>query len=133
MIRGTVTPEQQAVIRLGVLDGAGERAEIEAVLDTGFTDFLTLSPSLVAALDLPYAAKLLATVAGGAVMELDTYRATVLWDDAPRDILVAACEGSPLIGMSLLHGHDLFIEAVVGGAVTITKRRSLASDGPTTT
>lgn len=123
MIRGVVTPEREAVVRIQVFGPAGEQ-EVDAVLDTGFTDFLTLPPSLVAKLRLSFAASVMATLAGGNVVELNCYRASVLWGDAMtrREILVVECDGGPLIGMSLLYGCDLHIEVVEGGEVTITPR-----------
>ena len=42
MIFGTVNAEREATLRLRVLDSRGQSQEIEAVVDTGFTGFLTL-------------------------------------------------------------------------------------------
>jgi predicted aspartyl protease len=47
------------------------------------------------------------------------YKATVIWDGQNRIIDVAASEADPLVGMSLLHGFKVQIEAVEGGTVTI--------------
>jgi predicted aspartyl protease len=121
MIRGVVTQRREAVIKLRVHGPACDH-DIEAVIDTGFNDFLSLPHSLISALDLPYETPLLATLANGKVAELDSYRGTVQWDDKARDILVVECEGGALVGMSLLYGYDLHIEAVDDGVVTITKR-----------
>ena len=71
---------------------------------------------------LPFAAPLLATLADGRVVETSSYRAIVLWDGDRRDALVVACDGGPLVGMSLLYGFDLRVEAVDGGTVTIERR-----------
>jgi hypothetical protein len=48
------------------------------------------------------------------------YKATVIWDGQIQIIDVAASEAEPLVGMSLLYGFKVQIEAVEGGTVTIT-------------
>ena len=47
------------------------------------------------------------------------YAARIIWDGEYRDILVNEAQTDPLIGMSLLYGYDLRIQAVEGGSVTI--------------
>lgn len=121
MIQGIVTPEREALIRL-IVRGPQGQVEVEAVIDTGFNDFLTLSPLMVAGLGLPFEAPTQATFADGSTVSMHYHRASVDWDGAPRSILVLAADGGPLVGMSLLYGYDLFIETVDGGMVTITRR-----------
>ncbi len=47
------------------------------------------------------------------------YKATVIWNGQERIIDVAASEADPLLGMSLLYGFKLQIEAIEGGVVAI--------------
>jgi hypothetical protein len=47
------------------------------------------------------------------------YTATVIWDGKIQTIDVASSEVEPLIGMSLLYGYDLRIQAVEGGTVSV--------------
>jgi predicted aspartyl protease len=55
VITGVITPGREAVIRLRV-SGAGRRTvEIDAVVDTGFDDALTLPRQIITALRLPLA------------------------------------------------------------------------------
>lgn len=42
-----------------------------------------------------------------------------IWDGQFRSLSVNAAETDPLVRMSLLYGHDLRIQAVEGGTVTI--------------
>jgi hypothetical protein len=44
-----------------------------------------------------------------------------VWDGHPRTILVEAADTDPLIGMSLLYGYDLHIQAIDGGNVTLQR------------
>jgi clan AA aspartic protease len=119
MITGTVTARLEATIRVPVRDASGQDRDVEAVIDTGFTGSLTLPPTAIAALGLPWRSRGRAVLANGAVEEFDIHTATVIWDGTPRPILVEAAATDPLVGMGLLVGHDLRIRAVLGGSVTI--------------
>jgi clan AA aspartic protease len=122
MITGNVTRDREAIISLVVYGSQELSTEIQAVIDTGFNDFLTLPPAIVTRLNLAYAATTQAILANGNVVTMNYHTATVLWDYELRDILVLSAEGGPLVGMSLLYGYDFFMEAVDGGMVNITRR-----------
>jgi hypothetical protein len=51
------------------------------------------------------------------------YRATIIWDGAFKVVDVAASETEPLLGMGLLYGFKLQVEAVERGTVTIEAMR----------
>src|SRR3954454_8280429 len=61
-----------------------QQLEIEAVVDTGFNGFLTLSHEDILTLDLASAGKRRATLANGAAIALDVYLAQVKWDETAR-------------------------------------------------
>ena len=42
-----------------------------------------------------------------------------MWDGTPRRIAIDAAHTDPLIGMPLLYGYELTIQAVEGGRVII--------------
>ena len=107
-------------IRLAVAGPGGRQREIEAIVDTGFTGFLTLPGALVAALELPWLCRQPGILADGSVDFFDVYTAMVMWDGQSRTVEVDDAEAEPLLGMSLLDRHSLWIEVVTGGAVTIT-------------
>jgi len=120
MITGYVNAEREAIVRLRVRGSEpGQEHEIEAVVDTGFTGFLTLPPSLIAALGLPWRGFGEAVLGDGSLHTFDVYRATVNWDGQERTIEVDAADTEPLVGMGLIYGHELRIAAVDGGPVTI--------------
>jgi clan AA aspartic protease len=122
MIVGTVTSGREATIRLTVLDANGQPHDIQVVIDTGFTGSLTLPPTDIAAWGLTWRSRGRALLANGSVERFDIYAATVIWNGMPRHVLAEAANTDPLIGMALLYGYDLHIEAVDGGQVTITER-----------
>lgn len=54
MMSGTVNSDPEAVLRLSLRDAGGAPHGAGAVIDTGFNGFLTLTPSLIEALGLPW-------------------------------------------------------------------------------
>jgi clan AA aspartic protease len=117
MITGAVTPDREAIVRLRVR--GSQEVEVDAVLDTGFTEFLSLPPALIAALALPYVTLDRVMLADGSIVQCRVYEAEVDWEGRLRVVSVHAAQGAPLIGMSLLYDHLLTIEVVNGGALTI--------------
>lgn len=119
MITGIVTVHHEATIRLLVRDANGQEQEVEAVLDTGFNGSLTLPPSIIAALGLPWRTRGLVVLANGSEDHCDIYAATIVWDGGPRNILVEAADTVPLVGMALLYGYDVRLQVIEGGSVLI--------------
>lgn len=120
-IKGRVTAGgREAVIAVEVLGGNGRRrAWIEAVLDTGFTGYLTLPNDMAASLSLAPRGSRDAVLADGSVVDLDVYRARVVWHGRERPVSVLGAEGAPLVGMALLSGSELRIQVTGGGEVTV--------------
>jgi clan AA aspartic protease len=90
------------------------------VIDTGFIGTLTLPRRIIADLGLPWRGHERALLADGSRRLLDLHEATVDWDGRVRRVLVTATGSVPLIGMRLLYGYRLTVEAVDGGSVSIT-------------
>ncbi len=122
MIQGAVNADLEAVVPLTVQGTAGHAQEVEAVIDTGFSGFLTLPSVLVAELGLAFGGVGWAVLADGTEARFDVYDATLFWDGLPRRIYVYAAETAPLAGMRLLEGHDLHVEVESGGRVVIESR-----------
>ncbi len=118
MITGKITVYQEAVIELEV--GSSNQSEkIEAVIDTGFTGYLTLPSALVSRLNLQQAAEQRAILGDENRVVLKRHIAKVLWHGAERNVYVLQAEGGPLVGMSLLYGSRLILDVVTDGNVTI--------------
>lgn len=118
MITGKITVHQEAVIELEV--GSSNQSEkIEAVIDTGFTGYLTLPSALVSRLNLQQAGEQRAILGDENRVVLKRHIAKVLWHGAERNVYVLQAEGGPLVGMSLLYGNRLILDVVTDGNVTI--------------
>jgi clan AA aspartic protease len=121
MIVGTVNTYLEPVIPLSIRGRGGMQLEVPAVVDTGFSGYVILSPSQIAALGLEYSGVSDAWLADGSAAELRVYDAAVPWDGA--DLLVEVLEGgdAPVVGVALLRGFDFRAQFVDGGPVQIQR------------
>lgn len=119
MIEGAVNAALQAVVSLPLRGPTGRALEVEAVVDTGFDRFLTLPLRVVKALDLAFAGVNRVQLADGSEAALDSYAVTVRWDGRPRRVLAYVSDATPLIGMSMLAGHQFCVDVGGGGRVVI--------------
>jgi clan AA aspartic protease len=119
MISGVVNAHDEATIHLRLHGPVGQEQVVEAVIDTGFNGFLTLSPALVERLGLLRIGRGRAILANGQEEFFDVYEVDVLWDSQWRTVEIDAAETGALIGMAMLHGYSLYVEAIVGGHVII--------------
>jgi clan AA aspartic protease len=126
MLQGIVDQNCEATIRLVVGDENSKRQVIDALIDTGFTGFLTLPSSMLTRLNLRLYGREEGTLGDGSTCVFDVYRGLVIWDGALRQIDINASETTPLVGMSLLYGYRMQLDAIEGGAVTIQALSSLS-------
>lgn len=118
MITGKITVHQEAIIELEVV-GLNQPSKIKAVIDTGFTGYLTLPSTLIDRLKLQQAGEQITILGDENRVVLKRYVAKVLWHGAERNVYVLQAEGGPLIGMSLLYGSRLILDVITEGNVTI--------------
>jgi clan AA aspartic protease len=121
MIKGTVTADLGAVLRLTVRGPTGQVRRVKVVIDTGFDGWLCLPPATIAALSLPWRRRGRAFLADGSETIFDIYEGTVVWDRRRRRVPVDEADTAPLIGMALLNGYELNVQVRVGGKVTIRR------------
>ena len=122
MIEGAVNAHYEAVVHLTLLDSSGQTRDIDAVIDTGYNGFLTMPPRLVAELGLTRLGQKSLILANGSRDIFDTYGVTVLWDGQSRFVDADEADATPLVGMSMLDSHSLYVEVEDGGRVLIQGR-----------
>lgn len=122
MIRGQVNARREAIIPVRIRAVLGQPRDIEATIDTGFSGYLTLPPTLIATLQLRYDRTEIYTLGDNSDVVFDIYQATLEWDGRDRDVFVLETESKPLVGMSLLHGYHLFVDVIDGGEMRIQAR-----------
>jgi clan AA aspartic protease len=126
MMQGFVDQNCEATLRLVVGNVDAQRQLIDAVIDTGFTGFLTLPLLVLASLELRAYRREEGTLGDGSTCIFDVYRGLVNWDGEYRQIDINASETAPLIGMGLLYGYRMQLDAIEGGVVTIQALSSLS-------
>ncbi|MBW3539546.1 MAG: clan AA aspartic protease [Planctomycetes bacterium] len=120
MIVGIVQ-RREALIRLTVRGFRGLEQEINAVVDSGYTGWLTLPTAVIAALNLPWQTFGRGMLADGSVSAFDVYRAKVVWDGRIRSVFVDEFDATPLVGMALLRGYEYKMQVRARGKVTIKR------------
>ncbi len=118
MIAG-IFNDREARIPLVVRGPKGAEQGVAAILDTGFSGFLTLPTSVIEALELPWLGRGQALVGDGSHQAFDLHAATIVWDDVPRRVQVASTETEPLLGIDMIYGHEIRIQVIEDGAVAI--------------
>ena len=119
---GIVNDAMEATVTLNVMADNEESIPITFVIDTGATGDASLPQSIIDSLDFPLAEdadNIVITLADGMTGPSRLYLARILWHDRLREIEVVNLEGAPLVGMALLYGSNLNVDAVPGGLVTI--------------
>jgi clan AA aspartic protease len=118
MMQGRVNQRCEATLSIAVRNNEKTQM-IDTVIDTGFSGFLTLPSDVITSLGFSWEGRDDATLGDGTFCTFEVYIGFVIWDGQYREIYINESETVPLIGMQLLRGYDLRIQAIEGGLVTI--------------
>jgi clan AA aspartic protease len=121
MISGKVVALRGAAVPMAIYDADGLKHEFEAIVDTGFSGWLTLPADTISALGLPWRAQRRGLLADGTEVVYRSYEAKLAWDGRTVTVRVSGVGSEPMIGMRLMIGHRILIENIDGGAVTIER------------
>jgi clan AA aspartic protease len=119
MIVGHVNSRREATIQLAVLGERNQRQGVKAIIDTGYTGFLTLPAAIIDTLELTWFMQEEGFLGDGSMCIFNVFEAFVIWDGQVRPIEINESETDPLVGMGLLEGYELNIQGFAGGVVTI--------------
>jgi len=109
---GIVDDSGRALVRIRLKNpnNATEK-ELDAWIDTGFTGELVLPQASVTSLGLPLGPAVMARLADGSDVQLDTYTCQLEWFDEWKRIEVVANDGQyPLLGVGMLLDRDLHVD-----------------------
>ena len=115
MIKGWVSADQQALVTVEIVDGGGHPRPLDVVLDTGFTGYLTLPTETIQRLGLSSVGQRTFEMANGERFQFEAYLASVSWHGSLNDVLVLKSASDPLLGMTLLWGSRVVVDAQTGG------------------
>ena len=121
MHHGVVRGGLEVSLALSLVASDGTRVDVDFAVDTGFTEEMTLPPDIIDQLNLPTYRQLTLTMADGTLYDGRTYVGRLSWHGRTRSIEVISVDADPLVGMRLLAGSNLSIDAEPGGTVTITE------------
>jgi predicted aspartyl protease len=110
----------EAIVPLRLRGPIGDVVPVEAVLDTGFNDWLTLSSEQIAAMRLTFREKGYYILADGSEVVSRVFEAEVHWISGWRRILVVEMDGGSLLGMAMLAGYRVELEVIRNGRVEIS-------------
>jgi clan AA aspartic protease len=125
MMQGYVNENYEAMIYVAVKNGNSLKS-FDAVIDTGFTGFLSLPTVIIMELGLEWSYRDRATLGDGSETVFDVYNAEIVWNGDLRSIEIDAAETEPLLGMALLKGYRLQVDTIEGGLVTIKTLSNLS-------
>jgi len=121
MITGRVNADFEPIIPLSIYDVNGKIYTQEAIIDTGFNGWLSLSLDLINQLKLSWKRRGRALLGDGSECIFNIYEAVILWDGSPLRIPIDEADSEPLVGMSLMEGYQLIVQVFEGGKVELHK------------
>lgn len=113
LVRGRLRP----IVRVLVLGQNNASWLCRATVDTGFSEHLTLPGDVINYLGLQPAGSTLSRLANDEIQRFELYHAEIFFGGHFRNIQVHRTETESLMGMSLISGNIIKIDARVGGAV----------------
>lgn len=119
MMMGTVNSRREAIIQFAVLGENNQQQGIKAVIDTGYTGFLTLPSAMITTLGLTWYMQEEGVLGDGSLCMFNVFEASVIRDGQIRSVEINESETDPLVGMGLLEGYELNIQGFSGGVVTL--------------
>lgn len=121
MITGIVNAEFEPIIPISICDSDGNVYTQNAIVDTGFNGWLSLSPDLITQLNLRWKRRGRAILGDGSECVFNIYEAVVVWDGVYLTIPVDEADSEPLVGMSLMENYQLIVQVFEGGLVELRK------------
>jgi len=121
MITGRVNADFEPIIPLSIYDVNGKIYTQEAIIDTGFNGWLSLSPDLIDQLNLRWKRRGRALLGDGSECIFNVYEAVILWDGSPLRIPIDEADSEPLVGMSLMEGYQLIFHLIANSHIAREK------------
>jgi clan AA aspartic protease len=121
MMFGRVNQRREAILKLVIIGSENNKIAVDAVIDTGFNGDLILPIEIVSELGLIPQGYQKATLGDGTISQFRVYAATVIWDGEQRLVEVNSATTGILIGMGLLEGYKLEVNATANGDISIIK------------
>jgi predicted aspartyl protease len=89
MMMGNVNSRREAIIQFAVLGENNQRQAIKAVIDTGYTGFLTLPSAIITTLGLTWYMQEEGILGNGSLCLFNVFETSVIWDGQLKSIELA--------------------------------------------
>ena len=116
-----VNQDLEPCVSLTVLGAGGRTYAGEFIIDTGYSGEIVLPLDIVEELNLARGDDIAVTLGDGTTDDYATYNARIEWHDRHRDVMVTSVGSEALVGIRLLRGSNLSVDAEPGGPVTIAE------------
>ena len=113
----------EAWVAARVLSAYGDLQQCSVIVDTGFTGWLTLPSADIRRLGLISAGYRRSITASGEAESFAYYETWVLWHGLLRWAEILESIDQPLLGMELMEGSQITVDASDGGEVVIEETR----------
>lgn len=127
-MKGIVTDTHTAIVEIELQGQYGSRRSVQAVVDTGFSEGLSLPLALLLDLGLFKTGEDYLRLANGELAVIDVYEGASAIIDGVEVAVAVHRSALVLLGMKLMHGRRLTIDVLPGGVVTIL--RTAAQESP---
>ena len=121
MIVGQVDSRLNLFLPVVVRGFAGQELALNALLDTGFSDFLSLTDDQIQTLGLLPSGVAESELADGSIVPVTLYTAVVVWEGIERLIEVVGGDSDPLLGVKLLEGYLMTVEFTENGNLQLSR------------
>lgn len=119
ILRGLVNSDLEPRLNFRLRGQDGLVSVVDALVDTGYSGEISLPISVAKRLGSIRGLGGRIVLADGTSIPYDSYNVDFEWLGRDRRVAASAMGDDVVIGMGLLSGHALMIEATVGGAVSI--------------
>ena len=126
MHRGVVNDALEAVVSLSLMGHDGAYEILDFIVDSGLTEEMILPQYVIDQLGLLLYDSIVIATGDGMARYVDRYTARLLWHGMSREVHAASMGTESLIGMALLRGSNLSVDAVPGGAVAISELATIS-------
>jgi len=120
MIVGQVDERRNLLFPLTIRGFTGQELAITTILDTGFSDWLSLTDAQIAILGLLPSGVAESELADGSIVPVTLYTAIVVWEGIERLVEVVGGDTDPLLGVKLLEGYRLIADFTDNGILQLT-------------
>ena len=123
MIRGALNERLEPMVAVEISNGDGQYQPVNALMDTGFSQHLTLPPDTVERLGLKRVDRIPMTLADDRDIQVSVHEGFVKWLGQILQISVIAIDGPSMLGMSMLAKCKVTFNAQEGSELLIEEIR----------